>query len=109
MALLSLLDITARRNTDAAVGLVEDVVTYAPEIANIMGRPIPGTFYTARVRTQYAKGAFRKANAGVATGASKYEQRRFDCYFFDTQLQVDELEIRAAEQQGDSAASLQAD
>ena len=109
MALLSLLDITARRGTDAAVGLVEDVVTYAPELEKIMGRPIPGTFYEARVRTVYPKGAFRKSNAGVATGASKYERRRFDCYFFDTQLQVDELDVKAAEQFGDSAASLQAD
>lgn len=109
MALLSLLDITARRGTDAAVGLVEDVVTYAPEIERVMGRPIPGTYYTARIRTQYAKGAFRKANQGVAFGASKYEQRRFDCYYFDTQLQVDEAEVKAAEQQGDSAGSLQAD
>jgi hypothetical protein len=91
------------------VGLVEDVVTYAPELKLIMGRPIPGTFYTARVRTSYAAGAFRKANAGVALAASKYEQRRFDCYFFDTQLQIDELTARAAEQQGDSLATLQAD
>lgn len=109
MALTSLLDITARRGTDAAVGLVEDVVTYAPEIEKIMGRPIPGTFYTARVRTTYPKGAFRKAGAGVAAAGSKYEQRRFDCFFFDTQLEIDELRARAAEQQGDSLAMLQAD
>ena len=33
---ISLLDITARRNTDQAVGLVEEVVTYAPEIEKVM-------------------------------------------------------------------------
>src|SRR5689334_19990364 len=108
MALVSLLDITARRGTDPAVGLVEDVITYAPELRLIMGRPIPGLFYTAKVRTAYAAGAFRKANAGVTLSASKYEQRRFDCFFFDTQLQIDEQTARAADQQGDSLATLQA-
>jgi hypothetical protein len=109
MAFLSLLDITSRRGTDSAVGLVEDVITYAPELRLIMGRPIPGTFYTAKIRTSYPSGAFRKANAGVTIGASRYEQRRFDCYFFDTQLQVDELTAQAAEQEGDTLGSLQAD
>jgi hypothetical protein len=108
--LLSLLDITARRGTDASVGLVEEVVTYAPELEKIMGRPIPGTFYTARVRTALtAKAAFRKANAGADIGSSTYEQKRFDCFFFDAQLQVDEAVARASEQQGDSLASLQAE
>jgi hypothetical protein len=107
--MLGLLDVTARRGTDAAVGLVEDVITYSPELRLIQGRVIPGTFYTAKVRTAYAAGAFRKANAGVTVAASKYEQRRFDCAFFDTQLQIDELTARAAEQQGDSLAMLMAD
>ncbi len=107
---LSLLDITARRGTDAAVGLVEEVVTFAPEIERIMGRPIPGAYYTARVRTAYtANAAFRKANQGVAIGSSKFTQKRFDCFAFDAQLQVDEIEVKMAEQQGDSAAQLQAD
>jgi hypothetical protein len=105
----SLLDITARRGTDAAVGLVEEVVTYAPEIERIMGRPVPGTFYTARIRTAYPSGAFRKVGAGVTPSGSRYEQKRFDCFFFDSQLQVDEAAARAAQQTGDSLASLQAD
>lgn len=109
MALTSLLDITARRGTDPAVGLVEEVVTYAPELANLLGRPVPGTFYTAKIRTSNPSGAFRKAGAGVAPSGSHYEQKRFDCYFFDTQLELDEQRARAAEQQGDSMGSLQAD
>ena len=108
--LVSLLDITSRRGTDQAVGLVEEVMTYAPEMEKIMGRPIPGTYYTAKIRTSLgSKSAFRSANAGVNTSASKYTQKRFDCFFFDGQLQVDEAEARAAEQQGDSLAMLQAD
>lgn len=107
---LSLLDITARRGTDAAVGLVEEVVTYAPEIEKIMGRPIPGNYYTARVRTALpGGGAFRKANQGVPISASRYVQKRFDCFIFDAALQVDEADALVANQQGDSLASLQAD
>jgi hypothetical protein len=107
---LSLLDITARRNTDQAVGLVEEVVTYAPEIEKVMGRPIPGNFYNARVRTLLPGGAaFRAMNQGVAISASRYVQKRFDCFTFDAELQVDEAEGLVAEQQGDSLASLQAD
>lgn len=107
---LSLLDITARRGTDGAVGLVEEVVTFAPEIEKVMGRPIPGTNYLARVRTAYtAKAAFRKANSGSDIGSSSFEQKRFDCFAFDTEMQVDEAITRAAEANGDSAASVLAD
>ena len=107
---LSLLDVTSRQGTDQAVGLVEEVITYAPEMERIMGRPIPGTHYTARVRTAYtANSAFRKANAGVSLSASAYTPKRFECFFFDTQLQVDEAVARASEQDGDSLAALQFD
>jgi hypothetical protein len=107
---LSLLDITARRGTDQAVGLVEEVVTYAPEIEKVMGRPIPGNYYTARVRTLLpGGGAFRKANAGVSISSSRYIQKRFDCFNFDAQLQIDEADIKTAENQGDSAAAVMAD
>lgn len=107
---LGLLDITARRGTDQAVGTVEEVITYAPEMERILGRPIPGTHYTARVRTAYtANAAFRKANQGSPLAASQFTQKRFDAFFFDTQLQVDEAVARAAEQEGDSLASLQSD
>ena len=107
---LSLLDLTARRNTDAAVGLVEEVVTFAPEIEKVMGRPIPGNFYEARVRTALTGGgAFRAINGGASISASRYVKKRFDCFTFDSELQLDETEVKLAEQQGDSGASLQAD
>ena len=107
---LSLLDITARGGTDAAVGLVEEVSTYAPELEKIMGRPIPGKSYLAKIRTALtANAAFRAVNTGTGVGASRYTQKRFDCFMFDAQLQVDEAEALASEQQGDSLAELQAD
>jgi hypothetical protein len=107
---LTLRDLAARRGTDAAVGLVEQVVTYAPEVEKIMGRPIPGTSYNARIRAQLTAGTvFRKTNSGVVPGASSYDERRFNTYFLDSQLQVDEATARAAEQEGDSLALLQAE
>jgi len=107
---LSLLDITARGGTDQAVGLVEEVTTYAPELEKIMGRPIPGKSYLAKVRTALtSSAAFRAVNTGASVGASRYTAKRFDCFMFDAPIQVDEAEALAAEQQGDSLAELQAD
>lgn len=107
---ITILDLTKRTGTDQAVGLVEEVLTYAPEMEKFIGRPIPGTHYNARIRPLLTHGgAFRKANGGALPGASVYDQRRFNCYFFDSQLQVDEAVARGAEQQGDSLALLQAE
>lgn len=107
---LSLLDVTARRGGDQAVGLVEEVVTYAPEIEKILGRPVPGNYYTAKVRSAIPTGgAFRAAGGGTSISASRYIQKRFDCFTFDSELQLDEVDVKAAEQQGDSGASLQFD
>jgi hypothetical protein len=107
---LTLLDMAKRRGSDAAVGLIEEVVTYAPEVEKIFGRPINGTSYNARIRPLLTKGgAFRKANAGIVSGASVFDERRFNTFFFDSQLQVDEAIARAAESQGDSLALLQAE
>lgn len=107
---LTLLDVTKRRGTDAAVGLVEEVVAYAPELEKIWGRSIPGISYTARIRPLLTQaGMFRKANQGGVVGASVYDERRFNCYFFDSQLRIDEAVLSAAEQEGDSLAQLQAE
>lgn len=103
---LTLLEVTKRSGTDAAVGLVEEVTTYAPEIDVVTGRTITGISYLAKVRSLLPdKGAFRNANEGVEVGASTYEQKRFEAYFFDAQMQLDEAVIGATGQ-GDSLAEL---
>ncbi|MDE2104421.1 MAG: hypothetical protein KGL39_44695 [Patescibacteria group bacterium] len=107
---LTMLDIANRRGTDKEIGLVQQIVNYAPEITTIMGRTIPGTFSTARVQVSIPKGgAFRAANSGSKLSAGTYERRRFNCFFFDAPLQVDEMDLLAAEQEGDSLGDLQAD
>lgn len=107
---LSLLDITKRRGNDAAVGLIEEVVTYAPEFSVVMGRPIPGISYLAKVRGELtSNAAFRNVGEGVALSAAKYSQKRFDCFYFDAQMQVDQAVLDAANQQGDSEGDVLAD
>ena len=104
---LTLKDLAAREGTDDLVGLIEHVKIVAPEIDVVPGRVISGIHYLARVRTAiHASRAFRKVNAGVALGASSYDQKRFNCYFFDAQMQIDEAEAIAAETQGDSMGKL---
>jgi hypothetical protein len=103
-------DLAARRGTDKEIGLVQQIINYSPEITTIMGRTVPGTFATAKVQIGIPKGgAFRKVNAGVSLSAGSYEKRRFNAFYFDAQLQVDEAELVAAEQEGDSLGDLQSD
>lgn len=107
---LTAMDLAARRGTDKEIGLVQQIVNQAPEIAVISGRPVPGTSTTARVQIGIPKGgAFRPLNDGVPLSAGEYEMRKFNAYPFDAQLQVDELTLTAAEQEGDSLGDLQAD
>lgn len=108
--ILTLLDMAKRSDCDPAVGLIEEVTTYAPELAVVGGRPILGTSYMAKVRTALtAKGAFRNANEGVEAGASTYEKKRFDCFFFDSVMQIDEAILRSAKGEGDSPEMVLAD
>ncbi len=100
---LTLKDIAARQQTDDVVGLVENIVNVAPELDLVTGRVITGISYNARVRTALpANIAFRKANSGVPFGASSYDRERFNCYFLDAQMRVDEATVIAAEAEGDS-------
>jgi hypothetical protein len=95
---LTLLDITKQNGTDQAVGIVEEVRTYAPEIDVLRGRPIRGTTYKALVRTALPGGpTFRRANEGTAVVASRWDQRVNQTFFLDAQMRVDEAILDASE------------
>lgn len=97
-SLVSLLDITKQNGTDLAVGLVEEVRTFAPEVEVLMGRPIAGTTYKSAVRTSLPTGpAFRQANEGSDIVSSRYDQRLNQCFFLDGQMRVDEAVVEASE------------
>lgn len=98
---LSLLDITKRNGTDLAVGLVEEVTTWAPEFDTLMGRPIPGTTYKTRIRKALPAGpAFRAANQGSSIVSSTYDQKLSQCFYLDGQMQVDKAVADAPEEGG---------
>lgn len=92
---LTLLDIAKRTGSDPVVGLIEEVLTVAPEFRTIPVRPIKGTSYHATFRTGLPGSGFRSANSGVSLGNSSYEQRIVPCYFMDCQMQVDEAIVKA--------------
>lgn len=90
MAQLTLLDIAKRNGSDPEIGLIEDVVTYAPELGVFPVRPLQGVSYKSTLRTAYPAAAFRAVGNGVVPGKSSYVQKLSECFYLDGQLQVDE-------------------
>jgi hypothetical protein len=108
--ILTLMDLAARRGNDKEIGLVQQIINYAPEITTVAGRTIPGTFTEAKIQIAIPEGgAFPGNNGSVSVSAGSYEKRRFNAFFFDSQLEIRESELIGAEQQGDSLGDLQAD
>lgn len=110
---VTLLDLTALNPTEAdtAVGIVEIVRDFAPEVRTFSGRPIVGTNDYVRRRKVLPGGTtlggtlFRAVGDGVDTEASKYEKILQECFFLDGQLQVDEALVKAdPKRQGDIMA-----
>lgn len=106
MAKLNLLDIANRANNDAVVGLIEEVITVAPEFDVIPARTRSGTSYRVGKRTALPTGGFRDANAGVTPGKSTYESEIKPMYFFDALLQVDEAIVKADAGEGDAMGDI---
>lgn len=95
---LTLLDITKMNGTDQAVGVIEEVRTFAPESNVVGGRPIRGTTYKGLVRRTLPTGpTFRRANEGTNVVSSTWDQRVNQCFFFDGQMRVDEAVLDASE------------
>ena len=76
---LTLKDITDRQGTDDSVGLVENIINVAPELDRVMGRPIPGISYSARIRTAIAgNAAYEDVGGGVLdAGAIAFMPKSF--------------------------------
>lgn len=87
-ALVNLLDVAKRKGNDQTVGLLEDTLTYAPELGAIMGRPIVGTQYKTLHRALPTV-AFRKANDGSDTVKGAYRQELKETAIIDAQVQLD--------------------
>lgn len=92
---LTLLDVARRNAGDDVVGLVEEILTVAPEFRTLPVKPRSGISYPITRRIGRATGGFRNVNEGIAADKSKYETVLVPMFFFDAQLRVDEAIVKA--------------
>ena len=104
-ALISFMDLTKREGNDSAVGLLEDTITYAPELGAIMGRPINGTTYKTCHRTLPTV-AFRQPNNGSSTVKGTYRQVLHETAIIDAQLMADKAVVDAEMRDGGEKADI---
>ncbi len=93
----TLLDLLKLNTGDAATGLIEDVPNWAPEFSIVPARPRAGTAYKVTRRTGYPAGGFRGANSGVAVNPSIFKQELKEMFFYDNQMEVDEMLVKGDE------------
>lgn len=105
--MLTLLDLAKRNGSDAALGLLEEITTVAPELKVIPVRPRDGTSYKYTKRTGRPAGGFRGANEGSTSSKSTYEQKLGEMFFFDGIMNVDEAITKGAT--GDKLGDILAD
>lgn len=91
----TLLDIVQRTGSDALVGLIEDVTTYAPEFSIVPATTRVGTTYRVTRRVSLPTAGFRSVNDAGTLGKSAFKQEVKEMYFLDVPLQVDEAAVQA--------------
>jgi len=99
MATPTLLDIAKLNGSDAVVGLIEENLTYAPELSVFPARTIAGTQYKTVIRTSLPSTGFRNAGDGFDAGKSEYKNVLVEAKIFGGNLQVDKA-VAAAEERG---------
>lgn len=97
MAQLTLLDIAKKNGSDAVVGLIEESLIVAPEVARFPARTIRGTSYKTLFRTSLPTASFRNANAGTTPVKSSFANRLTECFIIDAQIIVDKAVADACE------------
>lgn len=93
----TLLDIAKLNGNDAVVGLIEENLTYAPELSVVPARTIKGTTYSTVIRKSYPPGSFRSANEGVDSGKSEFENKLVQCFIYSSRIEVDKAVASAYE------------
>ena len=101
----TLLDIAKLNGSDTVVGLIEEVITSAPEFAVLPARTIRGTSYNTVSRTAYPSVGFRQANAATTAGQSTFTNRMVECFILSALVTADKAVASAYE---DGAAAWQA-
>lgn len=89
MAQANLLDIAKLNGSDRVVGLIEETLTYAPEVEALPARTIRGTSYKLVTRSSYPGVGFRTANDGSTPGKSEFENQLIECFILSSAIQAD--------------------
>ena len=93
----NLLDIAKLNGSDTIVGLIEETLTYAPEVQILPARTIRGTTYKIASRVSYPGVGFRAANEGSTPTKSEFENQLIECYILSGAVQADVAVARAYE------------
>jgi hypothetical protein len=104
--MLTYLDIAKRSGSDTAVGLVDELNRYSPELNTLPVRPIVGTTFKTTKKIGGITGGFRGANEGNALTSVVYDQILSQCFFYEAPLQVD---INVAKSDGSAISDLMTD
>lgn len=102
MAQATLLDISKLNGSDETVGLIEENLTYTPDVAALPARTIRGTSYKIAVRTDYPGVGFRMANGGVTYGKSTFQNRMVECFILSGNVRAD-VAVASAYEDGTEA------
>src|SRR5436189_4308620 len=102
MAQATLLDIAKLNGNDAVVGLIEENLTFAPELGVLPSRTVKGTSFRTVSRDTYPGVGFRAANAGVTYTKSTFLNRLHELYIFSGNIKAD-VAVAAAHEDGPEA------
>lgn len=105
MSNLNLLDIAKLNGKDPVVGLIEENLTYAPEVAQFPARTIRGTSYKTAVRTALPTVEFTGANEGVTASKSSFRDELIETYILRSSIKVD-VAVANAYEDGPEALKL---
>jgi hypothetical protein len=86
---LTLLDVAKLNGNDVTVGLIEENLSYAPELSIFPVIQKKGTSYYTVKRTGVPTVGFRDANGGIATSKSTFKKELHECYIFGGAVNVD--------------------
>lgn len=109
MAVPTLLDIAKANGSDAAVGLVEEVLNAFPEVQLGAARTIKGLNFKTLVRTALPTAGFRNANEGSTPSKSTLENRLVECFILNPRWECDKAIADAYEDGASAYIALEAD
>lgn len=89
MANITMLDLAKQNGADITVPLIEENLTFAPEMTILPARMIKGTSFTSLIRTNFPTVPFRQANGTTATVKSEYQNKIHETFYLDGQMEVD--------------------